>query len=476
MLKNNFLPFNFERFEDKILITNDGGDFYWLSVADFDSLLSGKLSKDSKVYSDLVARDIIGNNLYVSIDRLAAKIRSRKKFLYDFTSLHMLVTTVRCNQKCDYCQVSCEDEDAYKYDMDIETAARIVDMIFMSPSQSIKIEFQGGEPTLNWKIVEHVVLYALKKNLSEKKNLDFVLCSNLTCISDDKLKFLADNNVYISTSLDGPKDLHDSHRKLRIGESSYELFMNRIDAARRLVGEDHVDALMTTTRSSLARGVDIVDEYRKQGLAGVFLRSLNPYGFASEKKNLIGYSTLDFVGFFKSTLRYIADINIQGHYFPEYYASLLFSRMMTSHSTGFVDFQSPSGAGISGAIYDYNGDVYPADEGRMLARMGNAHFCMGNVHKDEYEEIFGGPVIRSLVNDSWLDTMPGCSSCVYKPYCGSDPIRNYVESGTSVCKQLFSSFCLKNKSLFNLLFDVAGSSDCSMLDVLWSWIAPKKRF
>ena len=47
---------------------------------------------------------------------------------------------------------------------------------------------------------------------------------------------------------------------------------------------------------------------------------------------------------------------------------------MTPFSTGFVDLQSPSGAGIAGAIYYYNGDVYPTDEARMLAEMGDQSF------------------------------------------------------------------------------------------------------
>ncbi len=65
----------------------------------------------------------------------------------------MIVPTLRCNAKCIYCQVSSKSAEALKYDMNEATAKRIVDLIFLSPSPGIKIEFQGGEPLLNFKLV-----------------------------------------------------------------------------------------------------------------------------------------------------------------------------------------------------------------------------------------------------------------------------------------------------------------------------------
>lgn len=90
---------------------------------------------------------------------------------------------------------------------------------------------------------------------------------------------------------------------------------------------------------------------------------------------------------YKTGLEYIVELNQKGVFFVEYLTELLWKRIMTPYPTGFVDLQSPSGAGISGVIYDYNGDVYPADEGRMLARMGNTHFKLGNVYSNSYDSI-----------------------------------------------------------------------------------------
>ena len=139
-------------------------------------------------------------------------------------------------------------------------------------------------------------------------------------------------------------------------------------------------------------------------------------------------------------------------------------------STGFVDLQSPSGAGISGVIYDYNGDVFPTDEARMLARMGDRHFLMGNVFNDSYESIFGGALLRDIVSKSCVEIMPYCSSCVYRSYCGADPVRNYLESGGITGKRP-NEFCHKHKLIFDLLFKKLKRNDPDEVDVFWSWVS-----
>jgi len=177
-----------------------------------------------------------------------------------------------------------------------------------------------------------------------------------------------------------------------------------------------------------------------------------------------------FTDSFKSVLDYIIDLNLRGTPFVEYYTALLLTRILTPFSTGFVDLQSPSGAGISGVIYDYNGNVYPADEARMLSRMGDNHFVMGNVYSDSYQSIFKGEVITNIVNGSCLEIMPECADCAYLPYCGADPIRNYLETKDIVGKRPKSAFCDKHTRIFDHLFSLLREGDRDKLDVLWSWI------
>jgi His-Xaa-Ser system radical SAM maturase HxsB len=334
----------------------------------------------------------------------------------------------------------------------------------------IKIEFQGGEPILNWKVVKKIVEYAQSLNRHFKKNLEFVLCTNLTLIDESILKFLRDHRVIISTSLDGPKELHDVHRVGRNGESGYDLFKKKLGLARKFVARDGCSALLTVTKSNINRLREVVDEYIDLGFNGIFLRALNPYGRAKSGWEKIGYSIEEFLEAYKKTIEYIIQLNLEGKRFVEFYTMLLLQRILTPFSTGFMDLQSPSGAGISGAIYDYDGEVYPSDEARMLARMGDRKFSMGNVSKDRYEDIFNGSLIHKIAHNSCVETLPGCASCVFQMYCGADPIRNYAETEDIVGHRPTSQFCKKNMRLIEYLFEIIRKNDADVMDVLCSWM------
>ena len=107
---------------------------------------------------------------------------------------------------------------------------------------------------------------------------------------------------------------------------------------------------MTTSKHSLGRFKEIIDEYIRLGFNNIFLRSLNPYGFAKQYKDKIAYPVEDFIANYKEGLDYIIELNKQGTFFVEGFAALLLKRMLTPFATGFVDLQSPAGVGIAGAI------------------------------------------------------------------------------------------------------------------------------
>ncbi|MDR3154909.1 MAG: His-Xaa-Ser system radical SAM maturase HxsB [Deltaproteobacteria bacterium] len=472
------LPFQHKRFPGgRRLLVNECGDHHFVAEAVFELMLAGALSEDHPEFPDLQSRLFVSAELNdgFGVRKAAAKYRSRKAYLRDFTSLHMMVVTVRCNQRCEYCQVSCAEQDAYRYDMPVSTAMKIVDLILEAPSDSVKIEFQGGEPTLNWEAVAAAVRYAEeRREKAGKKTVDFVLCTNLTAIREDQLRFCRDHGISVSTSLDGPKDLHDRYRVLRSKGSAYDLFRGNLALAREIVGEDRVDALMTATAASLNAFPEIIDEYEELGFGGVFIRSLNPYGFAAEKAAELGYGMASFVAAYAEAFRHVMKVN-RRRFFPELFATILLSRILTPFSTGFVDLQSPAGTGISGAIYDYDGSVYPSDEARMLARMGDAHFRLGNVHVDSYREIFGGARLKDLIRGACVETTPGCAYCAYQAYCGTDPVRNYLESGGEVRNMAGTPFCVKHKGIFDFLFSFLDGMTEEEEDVVWSWITRSGR-
>lgn len=466
------LPFTFKRFDDQTyLLVNQAGEYIFISAADLKLLANENLAPDSAVAQDLRSKHFISHtDTATAVNLLATKLRTRKGFLRDFTVLHMVVVTGYCNCKCEYCHASSTDPGHGSLNMTKETARRVVDTILECPSQSIKIEFQGGEPLLNLDTVRYIVEYAKEANEGIGKHIEFVICTNLALMTPDIIEFLKKHEVDISTSLDGPKDLHDLNRLSRDGSSSYDAFRDNLELVRSNYGPYACSPLLTITRRHLTRLREVIDEYVRLGFEGIFLRSLNPYGMAKSNWDDLAYPVEEFVDAYKDALDYIIEVNLNGRRFVDYYTTLLLTRILTPFSTGFVDLQSPSGAGISGVIYDYDGDVYPADEARMLARTGDRTFRLGSVYEDSYMDIFSGDKLHEITSSSCVETLPGCAWCAYQLYCGGDPIRSYVESGDTIGHRPTSDFCKKNSAIFDHLFKIIQENDPEIMDVFWSWI------
>lgn len=113
------LPFRFERFdENKYLLTNEVGEYIFLSNEDFQCFVDGKLDEHSELFYDLASKQIATTDKTEDVVRmLATKFRTKKSILRDFTSLHMIVPTLRCNSSCIYCQVARKNMDDHSADM-----------------------------------------------------------------------------------------------------------------------------------------------------------------------------------------------------------------------------------------------------------------------------------------------------------------------------------------------------------------------
>ncbi len=474
---NNFslLPFNFEKFDNYVVLTNDIGDYYFLSHSDFEGILSQALP-DENLRQNLISQGFIYDKfLSQTIDNLADRYRSKKSFMYYFTSLHMFVLTYRCNHDCIYCHASSvAEDDSSTPDMSVVIARKCVDFALKSPDNNLKFEFQGGEPLLNFEALKVIVQYTRERLESmDGKKVEFVLCTNLSLLTDEQAGYLKDNDIVVSTSLDGPSEIHDRNRYLRNGKSSYDAFRNKIGLLESVGARDKVSALLTVTRNNLSHLTEVIDEYVESGFNGIFIRRLNCFGYAYSRWEDVGYSVEEFLAAYRLALTYIIDINKNGAFFQEIFATILLTKIMTPFSTGFVDLQSPAGVGISGVIYDTNGDVYVSDEARMFARVtGDDTFKIGNVSQNSYRDIICSGKLRDIVSKTIIEALPECCHCAFQPYCGIDPVKNYAANGE--IDDSLSDTCRKHMGMFEIIFDYLHDNDRQVMDVFWSWVTGKK--
>ncbi|MEK6727157.1 MAG: His-Xaa-Ser system radical SAM maturase HxsB [Candidatus Omnitrophota bacterium] len=465
--------FQFKRLNGQYLLTNVIGDYIFLKPSSFDAYLCGKIEQTSpQEYSELQNKGFIRSQL--DFDSLAQRYARKNMFLSNGgPSLHIVVVTLRCDHRCVYCQAGSQDYKAKELDMDIATAEKVVDIIFESPNKNITIEFQGGEPLINFETIKFIVKYAQKKNKEAKKDLMFTVVSNLTFINEKIVKFLLENRIHICTSLDGPEKLHNKCRIALGNKNSYKhtvkwLKILKIEYKKKKL-PFKPSALATITRFSLPYAKEIINEYGKLRLKEVHLRPLSPFGTNRKLGDALAFSAREFIAFYKQALDYIIDLNMAGKDFCERSAAIFLTKILTDKDPDYLDLRSPCGAGIGQLAYNFNGDVYTCDEGRMLSRVGDESFRLGNVKENSYQDISSSEIVKTLGIASCLDNLSGCSQCVYKPYCGICPLYNYAIKGNLFNNAAFP--CEIKKAILDYLF--IKLEDKKIKNIFYKWVTKR---
>lgn len=466
------LPFSFMRLDRTdasdnaaCVLTSISGEHLLVAAKDVRSLITRDNRIHPALFSELAGKQFVRTGQHsVSVELLAQAVRSKHSALNEGTSLHILVATLRCDHACPYCQVSRVSDDARRFDMSTADADAALDLVFASPSPSLKVEIQGGEPLLNFPLVQHIVKSATARARHDGRNVQCVIATNLSQVTEDMCLFFRDFDVQISTSIDGPHDLHNANRP-RPGNDAFERTVEGIALVREICGRSSVSALPTTTRRSLGRVTEIIDTYLGLGLDGIFLRALSPFGFAVKTQKSIGYETQAFIDHFIQGVQYCIDLCHRGYDFREYYSSLLLRRMLTPFDTGYVDLMSPMGAGFVVMVYNYDGWVYPSDEARMLAETGDTSFRLGPIQGSTRQTLLGTPHFRQLMIETMTDAVPGCDYCAYRPWCGTDPVYHKATQRDSIGVRSVSAFCKRNMSVFDWLVAklAAGGPDAAVL-------------
>lgn len=466
------LPFRFHRIsKSREIIVNDIGDFLILSAGTVAKIVTRKISKskDSELYKNLIAGFFICEDQWPPLlDVISTRYRTKKSFLDYFTSLHIFVISLRCEHTCHYCQVSRVTQNKDAYDMSLKHIDKGIEFMMQTPNPNITMEFQGGEALLAFDNIVYAIEKAKYQAAKRQKNITFVICTNLALVNHEILSYCKENNVFISTSLDGPEFIHNQNRH-KSGNNSYELTVKGIELCREVLGEDRVSALMTTTSLSLNYPSEIVDEYFERKFPDIFLRPISPYGFAMRNSKRNHYETSRFLDFYKSALDRIIKYNLDGHFIREVYASILLKKILTPFPVGYVDLQSPAGMINNVIVFNYDGKVYATDESRMLAETGDFTFRLGDLDKNTYEEIFYGAKAFKL-SESWTnESLAGCSECAFQPYCGADPVSNYQTQGNLFGYRPTSTYCQKNMEIIRYLFELM-DSDRRVNHIFRNWL------
>lgn len=471
-IKYSKLPhFRFRKINDDYIVTNDIGEFVLLNETCFEDYIYGEIKKDSPSYDELASKSFFKEKVDEVV--MAERFKKKNSFLFQSgPSLHIIVLTSHCDHGCLYCQASSTRSEKNCFHMNDEIAKKTVDFIFKSKNKFLAIEFQGGEPLFNFPQIKNIIKLVNEKNKTEKRDIELRLVSNFTQMDNEKMTYLFENNVVFCTSMDGPEKLHNKNRIWTEG-NSYKTTVNWLKKLLNKYQDYYIyqpSALTTITKHSLPLYREIIKEYIDLGFDNIFLRPLTPLGMAVKTWEKIGYTPQEFLDFYKKSLDYILDLNKKSDIpFREMTATYMLTKILTEKDPNYFELRSVCGAGIGQMLYNYDGDIYTCDEGRMT---GDDMFKLGNV-TDDYKDVIDCPTVKTMCMASCLDNLP-CDHCAYKPYCGTCPIVNHAETGNIFPQLSNSTRCVINKGIFDYLFEKI--KDEKNKKIFTNWVSTRNQY
>ncbi len=165
-------------------------------------------------------------------------------------TLRLLITT-KCNFFCKYCQIEQNlDASNERLHMDIPVAKKAVQLFAsLCPPNGIKtIILTGGEPTLNISLIKYIIEH---KNIIPGSTR-IVLFTNGSSVSEEFARFLANQNVNILVSIDGPDKIHNKMRVPSSGKSTFETIIKQYQLYKNMGCNVGISAVITPESFSIS--------------------------------------------------------------------------------------------------------------------------------------------------------------------------------------------------------------------------------
>lgn len=339
------------------------------------------------------------------------------------TSLSLIITvTRRCVLNCLYCYARDPNNVQANEIIGDDILEKVIHDAFDVRHRNILFEFTGGEALLGGIPFYKRVLQLQKKYARNDK--EYSNCVQTSgALYDEKLyDFLIDNKIRPSLTIDGPKDLHDLHRPMTNGKSSFDTVLKSYNYIRKKQG--WCGALVTITKNSLHRANDIVSLYKKLKVRDSFT---NPYYFdpsKAVKDNSIGLTCDEFAQYFISQYEHMLKLDD-----PKIQPDYLTSNMKLLCGLDSRTKCSQGGRCLSNLVNIGNGgEVY------MCCRyLGNNDVAYGNIMEKPLKHLISlkNPVLKKIVHDR-VKAINHCKEkkCMYLPLCnGGCPYNSYLASG-----------------------------------------------
>ena len=165
-----------------------------------------------------------------------------------------------CNLACRYCFAEEGEYHGRRAMMSYEVGKQALDFLIANSGsrKNLEVDFFGGEPLMNWKVVKDLVAYGRSQEKIHNKHFRFTLTTNGVLLNDEIMEFANKEMDNVVLSIDGRREVHDFMRPFRKGAGSYELVVPKFQKFADSRGQKRYYARGTFTRHNLDFSRDVL--------------------------------------------------------------------------------------------------------------------------------------------------------------------------------------------------------------------------
>lgn len=182
-------------------------------------------------------------------------------------AFHVLTkpTGAICNLDCTYCFFLSKEQlypgDRFRMSEEL-VATYLSQLIEAHRTREITIAFQGGEPTLMGVDFYRKLVAEARRIAGPQRDLEFTVQTNGTLLDDEWCAFLAQEEVLVGLSMDGPAPMHDAFRVDKQGRPTYD----RVRSAWELLQRHGVatNILCSVHAANADHGLEVYRHFRDE--------------------------------------------------------------------------------------------------------------------------------------------------------------------------------------------------------------------
>jgi uncharacterized protein len=376
--------------------------------------------------------------------------------------LVVLQSTGFCNIDCSYCYLP--DRANPRQRMDHATLAQAARLIFDRTlvGGDLDVVWHAGEPlTLQPGYYEQAIAI-IEAARPRGVAVHYGIQTNATLIDDAWIDLFERHDINVGVSLDGPRDLHDRHRRYRNGAGSHDRVIAGTSRLRARGYPFHVIGVVTA--HALARGAELARYYRTLGPTAI---GLNIEELEAHNARSSLYEDIDiarFEGFIADFLGGAASEDAPDIVIRD------FQRTVSSLVSGTPE-DNDQVVPLRIVSVAFNGDISTfSPELLALDAATRDRFIFGNVHRcGALADILRDDRFRAVYADIRRGVAACADSCEYFQHCGGGaPVNKLSETGrldateTIFCKltkQAWVDVCLRLAAAPDSRFDLATRPD-----------------